>query len=340
MTNLKHIDVEARSSRLRDKVIDLRAKRLLLTNFNSSEQEKDLTVKPNCDGYGRIRHFRRKSSSNWPSDPLPIDPVCKALRLPPTDMLRAQVFQIAACNFRCWYCFVPYNLLEANHENSSWLSPSMLVNLYLEQQNPPPVIDLSGGQPDLAPEWVPWMMKELKARGLENKVYLWSDDNLSTDYFWRFLSDEEQELVANYKNYSRVCCFKGFDHKSFAFNTRVDSALFDGQFNLMRRLLKLGIDLYAYTTFTTRSCAHIDGNMRKFLDRLQMLDQNLPLRIVPLEIRSFTPTKKRLNSLTKEALKNQYVAIEIWQKELENRYSSEERNQNITSIVLHRSNHS
>jgi len=33
-------------------------------------------------------------------------------------------------------------------------------------------------------------MKELNCRGLAEQTYLWSDDNLSTDYFWRFLSAE------------------------------------------------------------------------------------------------------------------------------------------------------
>jgi len=53
------------------------------------------------------------------------------------------------------------------------------------------MIDLSGGQPDLTPEWIPWMMEELNNRGLTDKVYLWSDDNLSNDYFWKYLSDAE-----------------------------------------------------------------------------------------------------------------------------------------------------
>ena len=335
MTSTKHMNVDARSAHFRDRVIDIQAQRILIANFYDSEQEKDLTVGPNCEGFGRIRHFRRKANKNWVDDPLPIDPVCKALDLPTTDMLRAQVFQIAACNFKCWYCFVPYELLRANLENSRWLSPSSLIDLYLDQEDPPPVIDLSGGQPDLAPEWVPWMMRELRNRGLEKKVYLWSDDNLSTDYFWRYLSEEDRELVSTYLTYSRVCCFKGFDSDSFTFNTRTEPDLFDRQFELIKRFFGLGIDLYAYVTLTTGSSKKIGERMHGFVDRLQEIDKYLPLRTVPLEILAFTPVKKRLDSGKEKALKNQYFAIDAWRRELEDRYSSKERDRNIVDIQLY-----
>lgn len=335
MTSPEQMDVAARSAHFRERVIDVQGRRILITNFCGSEQEKDLTIGPNCEGFGRIRHFRRRASKDWVDDPLPMDPACKALGLPTTDMQRAQVFQIAACNFRCWYCFVPYDLLGANPANSGWLSPSKLVELYLDEPDPPSVIDLSGGQPDLAPEWIPWMMRELKDRSLEKKVYLWSDDNLSTDYFWRYLSDEDQELVSDYVNYSRVCCLKGFDNESFTFNTRTDPGLFNRQFELIRRLLGIGIDLYSYVTFTASSSNDVEERMRAFVDRLQEVDQNLPLRTVPLEIRAFTPVKNRLDSEKEKALKNQYLAIDAWRKELEDRYSGEIRTKNIANIQLH-----
>ncbi len=63
------------------------------------------------------------------------------------------------------------------------------------------------------------MMRELIDRGLDDDVYLWSDDNLSNDYFWAFLSVEDRALIRAYKNYGKVCCFKGYDSESFAFNT-------------------------------------------------------------------------------------------------------------------------
>lgn len=275
------IDTDRVSTRYRESAIDVAGRRILVTNFRGTEQERDLSEPPNCGGFGRIRHFRRMTSAGWSPNPLPIDPACRALGLPAGDSLRAQVFQNAVCNWRCWYCYVPYQLLAGSRNHSEWLSPSQLIDLYLDQLEPPSIIDLTGGQPDLTPEWVPWMMAELRSRGLERSVYLWSDDNLSNDYFWRYLTDSNRELVSSFHNYGRVCCFKGFNAESFTFNTRAAPELFDRQFDLMRRLLMLGIDLYAYATFTTPIPHGIDDSMKRFVDRLQELDANLPLRIAP-----------------------------------------------------------
>ena len=245
------INTDDWSSHWRTAGIDLDVRRVLVTNFLDTEQEGDLSEPPNCKGLGRIRHFKRATSPGWPPNPLPMEPASKALGTPAVDDIRAQVFQNAVCNWRCWYCFVPFNLLSANHKHAEWLTASELVDLYLEQTERPMVIDLTGGQPDLTPEWVPWMIQEIQARGLEDTVYLWSDDNLSTDYFWRYLPTNDVDLVRNAKNYGRVCCFKGFDEASFSFNTLADESLFQRQFDLFRRFVDIGIDLYAYVTLTS-----------------------------------------------------------------------------------------
>jgi hypothetical protein len=205
----------------------------------------------------------------------------------------------------------------------------------LNQPDPPPLIDLTGGQPDLVPEWVLWMMDELDSRDLSGEVYLWSDDNLSNDYFWKYLSDAEIERITSYPNYSRVCCFKGFNANSFSFNTLADPSLFDRQFSLMRRLLSTGIDIYGYITITTPYQDRIDDDMRDFFDRIQSIDENLPLRIVPLEVQEFTPLILRLDDSKRAALKNQWAALESWQRELEARFSSEQRALDISEVVLH-----
>ncbi|MDQ3694454.1 MAG: hypothetical protein M3464_12620 [Chloroflexota bacterium] len=328
------INTEKVSKRYRESAIDLAGRRLLITNYRGTDQEADLSDPPNCRGFGRIRHFRRTTTPGWPPNPLPLDPACRALGLSATDFLRAQVFQNAVCNWRCWYCYVPYNLLAGSRKYAEWLSPADLVELYLDQPDPPLVLDLTGGQPDLTPEWIPWMMTELRSRGLDRTVYLWSDDNLSNDYFWRFLSDADRELVASFPNYGRVCCFKGFDADSFSFNSRAAPELFERQFELMRRLWSLGIDLYAYATFTTARSKGVEKGIKRFVDRLQEIDPNLPLRTVPLEIQLFTPVYPRMTDGYEKFLQNQWIAIEAWQSELENRYSAVQRRSNIASTAL------
>jgi hypothetical protein len=98
------------------------------------------------------------------------------------------------------------------------------------------------------------------------------------------------------------------------------------------------MNLFAYVTITTPSRERIDDGIRRFIDRLQEVHPNLPLRTIPLEIQMFTPVLDRLNEVKKEALKNQWLAVEAWNKELENRYSVAERNLSICDVRLGRAN--
>jgi uncharacterized Fe-S cluster-containing radical SAM superfamily protein len=226
--------------------------------------------------------------------------------------------------------------LSANVKHSAWLGPAELIDRYLEQESPPPMIDLTGGEPSLVPEWVPWMIEEVRRRGLDGKVYLWSDDNLSNDFFWDVLSDDERKLVASYPFYGRVGCFKGFNRDSFAFNTEAAPEEYDEQFRRMERLVNFGLDIYAYVTLTTPSTAGIDEDMSAFVDRLQQIHPNLPLRTIPLEVRTFTPTKTRLaDERRKNALQYQSIAIGAWQAELRRRYDAGARSCRITDIPVH-----
>lgn len=242
ISHTNFLNTEKVSSHLREKAIKVHSKEILITKFWGSEQEKDLTEPANCNGFGRIRHFKLDSGKDWNQNPLPILPAAKALCINPAKEIRAQVFQNSVCNWRCWYCFVDYKLLNGDQRYSSFLTCDKLLDLYLSQDTPPPMIDLTGGQPDLTPEWVPWMMEAIIDRGLENKIFLWSDDNLSNDYLWRFLNDSQIELLSSFKMYSRVCCFKGIDKNSFSLNTKASPDIFKNQFELCKRLVDLRID--------------------------------------------------------------------------------------------------
>lgn len=321
---------------MRERGVDVDAEKLRITNFSGSAQEKDFTEPSNCRGFGRLRHFRRQTSEGWPENSLPIDPAASALGIDlQAETLIAQVFQNAVCNWRCWYCFVDFDLLSGSSEHSKMLTPAELVAMYVEEHERPSVIDLSGGQPDLVPEWAPWMIRALEERGLGETVYLWSDDNLSNDYFWRYLTAEDRAILNNSPMYGKVCCFKGFDDHSFAFNTAAEPELFAQQLALIGRLLSdTEIDLYAYATFTSDTSEGLGAALPDFMDRLQELDVNLPLRTIPLEIAAFTPVVSRMNEDRERALSIQQEAIAMWNDELRRRFSSNERSAPICEVRL------
>lgn len=328
------IDTDKFSALMRDRAIDLGRRKLLITRFTGSLQESDLTEPANCGGLGRIRHFRRSTTSGWPPNPLPIDPASRALGLPSAEMIVAQAFQNAVCNWRCWYCFVDFELLNGDRERSAWVSADELLDSYLSEATRAPMLDLTGGQPDLTPEWIPWMMDAIERRGLASKIYLWSDDNLSNDYFWRYLDDATRARLVAYPMYGRACCFKGYNEQSFSFNTRADPRLFRRQFDLARRLIDVGMDLYAYVTFTTPRVDDLAADMRRFMDLLQNVDANMPLRTVPLEVRPFAPVNSRMDTEKLRAIDLQVLVVSSWLDELATRFSSPERAIPISLVPL------
>lgn len=320
----KPIDTERFAARLRARAIDVEGGRVLISRLTGSGQEVDLTLPANCNGYGRVRHFRLATAEGWPVNPLPIAPACRALGIAAVpDMMTALVFQNAACAWRCWYCFVPEELLKADLSRSAWFTAAGLVDLYRQIPNPPQIIDLSGGSPDLVPEWTPWMMRALTDAGLAETTYLWTDDNLSTTYLFDALSSADLALLRRYRNYGRVCCVKGFDARSFAFNTRAAPEDYDRQFEILRRVLELGLDIYGYVTLTSQYDDGVAQGVVDLMDRLQDIDPNYPLRVIPLRIQVFTPVEQRLarDDTRERSLAIQEEAIAAWMGELERRFS-------------------
>jgi uncharacterized Fe-S cluster-containing radical SAM superfamily protein len=256
------------------------------------------------------------------------------LKLPLADSLQVQVFQNAICSWRCWYCFVDFDLLSANPKFSEFKTSEELIDLYLAESIQPKVIDLSGGQPDLVPEWGYWVYRELRTRGLLDRVYLWTDDNLSNDYLWRFLDSKQIEQLATSPSYGRVGCFKGFDAESFSFNTKAAPDLFVQQFSLMKRLVAAQFDVYGYVTLTSPSDVRVRRSVSEFVDRLQEVHPLFPLRTVPLKISAFTPTKGRLDPSAQKAMEIQHEAVAAWVEELEHRFPDKIRFRSITDQRL------
>lgn len=303
---------------MRQRIVDTDRRRVLVARMEGSKQAPDLTLPPNAHGIGRRRHFRRAAAQGWPDNPLPIVPASRWLGMAPPDVMQAQVFQLAGCAWRCWYCFVPFDLLSADISKSEWVDASTLVDLYLDQADRPPVLDLSGGSPDLAPEWIAWTMDAIERRGAQSDVYLWSDDNLSTDWL---LSKDFRSLLSRIEDYGRgygkACCLKGFDEESFAFNTAAQASGFGEQLRILRGYSETGIDLHLYVTLTALPRAGHRGRVRKFVEQLAAIREDLPMRTVPLLVTEFSTMTGRLDPMRTLSLEYQWSVLDMWREAVE-----------------------
>lgn len=95
-----------------------------------------------------------------------------------------------------------------------------------------------------------------------------------------------------------------------------------------------GIDLYAYVTFTAPPHGNVSGDVAQFIDRLQEIHPNLPLRTVPLKIEAFTPTLPRMTTDHHEAIQFQYEIHAAWLNELDNRFTDAERRKPICDVSV------
>lgn len=328
----KDLKINKLTKELRKKAVNLKSRKFLMTKFCGSKQESDLSLSVNCHGFGRIHHFRQQADDKWILDPLPMCPASKFFGIKKTEVLLAQVFQLAVCNFCCWYCFVDHDLLSANRKFSEFITANQLLQWMLDESIKSNVIDLSGGQPDIVPEYPLWFLQTRSELGLNSTHYIWMDDNLSTDYMWRYLSDSDIEYMLSAKGFSRVGCLKGFDPKSFAFNTGADGQSFSRQIELLSRLVKAGFDQYGYITLTTLNCEGLEGKIAQLLDKIQIkVHENFPLRIVPLRIFEFNANSEKF---IKQAEENQFYVLEVWQSEMQKRFSASQLAIPISEIKI------
>lgn len=320
----KGIDLDIFSHSLRERAIKKESKQILVTNFLDSEQAKDAS-NINCEGFGRIRTLSQTPRPNWVNSCVRYRVASARMGLSDTESELCQVFQNAVCNFRCWFCFVDYKLLKGDFTHSAYLTVDDLLELFLREKSPARIIALSGGQPDIIPEWAPWFIKALLHRGLTNEYFIWLDDNLSTQFAWGYLTGEEWELMKWYPNFGRLCGIKSFTKERFFENTNVRPEFFDRQLDTLGRLVKEGMDVYIELALTTSDLSNLAKDMSDFFDLLQQkVHHNIPLRINPTQIREYSPNKNRILEIRRLALVNQYVVLNAFLEELHKRFSSSE----------------
>ena len=311
------------SMMMRKRAIILEQKRVLIANFLGSDQERDIAGGINCKGFGRKRTISVTPPPRWTGVPERIAPAAIRLGISPEEASICQVFQVPVCNFRCWFCYVPDDMRQGECQAGYFRADELLGKLLMDS-SPPRLLVLSGGEPNLIPEWLPWMLDNLIKRGLEKYFYVWWDTNLSTYFPWKYLSSGQWELVRYSPNLGVQATIKGITSIGFSENSRVQSKYFDRQFDVLAKLVNSKLDVYINLTLTLSSLDNIQEDMGRFVDRLQRIHPNLPLRTNPVEIKVYTPTRSRLSPERRQMLNNQYIALQVWLTELRNRFSNKE----------------
>ncbi|MDP4006391.1 radical SAM protein [Methylobacterium sp. NEAU K] len=313
MMRARGLDTPYRDASLRSRIIDPETRSVLVSRICGTLQERDLSAPTNCDGLGRVRHFQRHVLPGWPDNPLPIAPAARWLGVQPPLEMTAQVFQLAACAWRCWYCYVPYSSLRAAPERSVWRTADALVDAYLGLNERPPILDLSGGSPDLAPEWIAWTLEAVERRGASRTTFVWSDDNLSSDRLLDGKGKPILDVIARYPNYGRACCLKGLDAPSFAFNTRAHPDGFERQLTILAGYARSAIDIYVYLPLVGPPSACPRAQVEAILERLIAIRPDLPARTVPLFIGRFQTMVGRIDASRERALERQWELLEHWE---------------------------
>ena len=310
------IDLDQNNAMMRARCVDAAREAVMVSRIGGSQQEADLTLSANFGGLGRIRHFRHEWIGNWPANPYPGLPAARALGTELSSITRAQLIQIAGCGMRCWYCFVPYRMLSGVEAISTWITAADLVDLYEAEEDRPPIIVLSGGSPDIAPEWVAWVLAELDARGLGDRTFLWSDDNLSSFAMLEPGFRPHLDLLRRSGNYGKVVCLKGFDEASFTFNTQVTPDGFERQLAILDGYFDLGLNLYGYITLTSEGLDGAADGIRRLMDRIQAGSGDFLGRLLPLRVTKYGPMVSRLDPSRSASLRHQDQVLEFWLEEL------------------------
>ena len=299
--------------------------------YKTLEEKKALNI--NLNDFGRIRNFKRKKFDDWNSDPIPMDIISKKLNIEKMDNIDVQMIEVAKCNLHCWWCYLPDEIRNINKKYMNWFSAAELLDMIVTENKECKCIYISGGNPELVPELIYDIMKELEKRNLSDKIFLWSDDVLSTDYLVNFDSKKLNYMI-KYKNYAKICCLKGFDPSSYQFNTLINKCEFDNQLVRLEKYIKLGFDVYCYVIFTCENIINAEEKIDAFIKKLQKISYYLPLRVVPIKIEKFSSVLLRLNNERENSIKNQYEILKIWNKKIKKIYSNDEIKMNISDIKL------
>jgi|GEM_PF-2843133 len=132
------------------------------------------------------------------------------------DYNDAFVFQLAACNYCCPFCYVDDRNLNPRGKQVGWFSAKEIIEAFVEYRDKLPMnrIRISGGEPGLVPElWLEVLdqlaIKSISDRSLQ-KVFVYADTNLSGYYLTEFLMSDVNGRVLDRDVFKKIAEFHNF----------------------------------------------------------------------------------------------------------------------------------
>ena len=297
--------------------INLESQKVLFANLLDTAESKDQYHRINCEGFGRIRSFSN-FSMHLESDVLSKR---KFNRLGSTaGSYTSQVFQVAMCDLHCWYCFVDKSNRNGSNMSSKYLSANELLDLCIDNGEYPKNIDISGGSPDLVPEFVLWILEAVEQRGLKGKISIWVDSNLNSKYYETCLSKPDLEYISNFPNFRFLCSLKGWNEESAYFNSGM-TGTFQQQLDCLRFFVEHKMNLYLYVTLIS-SKIPTEKDLRKLFDLLYDIDKDLPTYTIPLGIKPFHAVTDKAKRNILGSWSSQINCAKIWDTILLEHYNA------------------
>lgn len=292
----------------RDKFYRENERAVLFANILETKEAEDFYHCVNHDGFGRIREFT-KFSMHIETELIKHR---KFIRINGegrwSEQYLSQVFQIGVCPLRCRYCFVDRQNLDGTNKNSVFLQPEDIIGMFLETWPDIRNLDLSGGSPDLFPEFLFGLLHEIERVGLKGKITIWSESNLDTRFYSR-LSKGMMNYIITFPYFHLLCSLKGWDSESVLYNTQ-NTMNFEEQVKGIEFFCRKHFPISVYLVFIGNRVATLE-DIRKLYVRLKNIDMRLPEWCIPLYIKKFSAQAMEGN-LYKDTYGEQKKAAEWW----------------------------
>ena len=252
------------------------------------------------------------------------------LQKPWNQFNRLISIHIPFCFNDCWHCYLPKVLYtEASNIDNRYifLSAQDIIDKFEDQRQEDlkkgkfsNVLRITGGEPFLLPELILECLQQLQKKGLDEKVFLWTETNLEPfigNPGKAFVDKSENrailEMISKFKNFAVHPCFHGLSSEETNDITgKMFSIHLADQISGLKRLLDFGIDIYP--TIGSNVCN--PNNLPAFFELIRALHHDLPLRFALVEYNlAYPPIGQRIeDNKIAPPLYSKFATLRIWNR--------------------------